>query len=130
MCAKQMPSKIVFSCKNKCWTLPNQTSRSCEIKSLHSMFLNLTNVVKDTLNGASTEVIQQKGEMFSLIRTTSCFNWITVVAILWARVSCHLALQEACLRMRITLGFIFIRSLVYAICVLGRLRSGSRVALN
>ena len=54
----------------------------------------------------------------------------TVVAIFWARVLCHLALQGAHFRVRITLGVILIRSLACAICVSGRLRSGSGVALN
>ena len=53
-----------------------------------------------------------------------------VMTIFWARVSCRLALKEACVRMRITLGIVLIRSLVCAICVPGRLRSGSGVALN
>ena len=41
----------------------------------------------------------------------------------------RLALKGACFRMRMTLGVVIIRSLVCAICVQGRLRSGSGVAL-
>ena len=58
-----------------------------------------------------------------------CCDYVVVV-ILWARVSCRLTLKDACFRMRITLGVVLIRSLVCAICVPGRLRSGSGVALN
>ena len=47
-----------------------------------------------------------------------------VVAILSARD------EEACFRMRVTLGVILIRSLVYTKHVPGRLWSGSGVALN
>ena len=54
----------------------------------------------------------------------------SVVAIFWARVSDRLVVEDACFRMRITLGVILIRSLVRAICVPGHLRSGSGVALN
>ena len=50
-----------------------------------------------------------------------------VVDILWARVS--LALRDARFRMKNTLGVVLIRSLVSAICILGRLRSNSGVAL-
>ena len=53
-----------------------------------------------------------------------------VVAIFWARVSRRLVVEDACFRMRITLEAVLIRSLVRAICVPGRLRSGSGVALN
>ena len=44
--------------------------------------------------------------------------------------SCHLPVKYARIRMRITLGVILIRSLVSAVCVAGRLPSGSGVALN
>ena len=53
-----------------------------------------------------------------------------VVAIFWARVSCRLVVEDACFRMRITLGVVLIRSLVSAKCVPGRIRSGSGAALN
>ena len=53
-----------------------------------------------------------------------------VVAFFWARVLCHLVVEEACFRMRVTLGVILIRSLAYAKYLPGRLRSGSGVALN
>ena len=53
-----------------------------------------------------------------------------VVAIFWAKVLCRLVVENACFRMKITLGVVLICSLVCAICVLGRLRSGSGVALN
>ena len=47
------------------------------------------------------------------------------VAIFWARVSRRLVVEDACFRIRITLGVVLIRSLVWAICVKGRLRSCS-----
>ena len=37
---------------------------------------------------------------------------------------------DACFRMRITLGVLLIRSVVYVVCVPGRLWSGSGVGLN
>ena len=52
------------------------------------------------------------------------------MTISWAIVSCHLAMDDAPFRMRITLGFVLIRSLVSAVCVPGRLQSDSRVAFN
>ena len=52
------------------------------------------------------------------------------VAIFWARVLCHLVVEDACSRMRVTLGVILIRSLAYTKYVPGRLRRGSRVAVN
>ena len=50
-----------------------------------------------------------------------------VVAIFWARVSRRLVVEDACFRIRITLRFVIIRSLVYSVCVPGRLRSSSGV---
>ena len=49
-----------------------------------------------------------------------------VVAIFWARVLCHLAVEDACVRMRVSLGVILIRSLACTKYDPGRLRSGSR----
>ena len=57
-------------------------------------------------------------------------SWHHVVVFFWAKVSCRLALQETRFTMRILVRVILIRSPVCAICVPGRLRSGSRVALN
>ena len=53
-----------------------------------------------------------------------------VVAIFWARVLRRLVVEEACFRMRLTLGVVLICSLVCAICVPGLLRSGSGVTLS
>ena len=53
-----------------------------------------------------------------------------VVAIFWPRVLRCLVLEDACFRMRITLGVVLIRSLACTQCVPGGLRSGSGVALN
>ena len=58
------------------------------------------------------------------------FQLDLVVAIFWARVLCHLVVEEACFRVRVTLGVILIRSLVNTKHVPGRLRSGSGVALD
>ena len=41
----------------------------------------------------------------------------TVTTIFWARVLCSLAAEDACLRMRVTLGVVLIRSLVFHVCV-------------
>ena len=49
----------------------------------------------------------------------SLSNKALVLAIFWARFSCRLALEDTCLRMRITLGVVLIRSLVCAKCVWG-----------
>ena len=59
------------------------------------------------------------------IYLNSCHH---VVAFLWAKVSCRLVVEDACFSMRITLGVVFIRSLVCAKCVPGRLRSGCGMA--
>ena len=64
----------------------------------------------------------------TLVRALGMRSVICVMAIFWARVSCRLALKDACFRMRITLGVVLIRSLVCAICVPGRLRSGPELA--
>ena len=55
---------------------------------------------------------------------------LTVVAIFRARVVCRLVVEDACLLMMITVGVVLIFLLVSAICVPGRLRSSSGVALN
>ena len=55
---------------------------------------------------------------------------ITVMGVVWAKILRCLALRDPCLRMRITLAVVFIRSLVYSMCVPERLRSESGVAPN
>ena len=55
---------------------------------------------------------------------------LIVVAVFWAKVLCHLVVEEARFRMRVSLGVILIRSLVNPKDVSGRLWSGSGVALN
>ena len=57
----------------------------------------------------------------------SCYH---VVAIFWARDLCRLVVEDASLRIKITLGIVLIRSLACTQCVPRRLRSGSGVALN
>ena len=42
---------------------------------------------------------------------------VIVTTIFWARVLCSLAAQDACFRIRITLGVVLIRSLVFHVCV-------------
>ena len=41
----------------------------------------------------------------------------SVMASFWARVLCSLAAEDACFRMRITMGVVLIRSLVFHVCV-------------
>ena len=53
-----------------------------------------------------------------------------VVAIFWANFLCCLATEDACFSMRITLGVVLIRSLVWTKCVPGHFWSGSPVDLN
>ena len=50
-----------------------------------------------------------------------------VVANFWARILCSLAAEDACFRMRITLGVVLIRSLVFQGCVAECSRNGSGV---
>ena len=52
-----------------------------------------------------------------------CFA--AVRANFWARVLCSLAAEEACFRMRITLGVVLIRSLIFHVCVSECSRNGS-----
>ena len=56
------------------------------------------------------------------------FSSCGVVAIFWARVLCHLAVEEASFRMKIILGVVLIRSLACIQCVPGGLQSGSGAA--
>ena len=60
----------------------------------------------------------------------SFFLLVDVVAFFRARVLRHLVVEDACFRMRVTLGVILIRSLVYTKNIPRRLRSGSEVALK
>ena len=50
-----------------------------------------------------------------------------VMAKFWARVLCSLAAEEACFRMKITLGVVLTRSLVFHVCVWEFSRNGSGV---
>ena len=52
---------------------------------------------------------------------------VFVVAYFWATVLCNLAAEDACFRMRITLGVVLIRSLVFRVCVPECSRNGSGV---
>ena len=49
----------------------------------------------------------------------------TVTTVFWARVLCSLAAEAACFRLRITLGVVLIRSLVFHVCVPECSRNGS-----
>ena len=49
----------------------------------------------------------------------------SVTTIFWAKVSCSLTAEDACFRMRITLGVVLIRSLVFHVCVPEGSRNGS-----
>ena len=49
----------------------------------------------------------------------------TVTTIFWAKVLCSLAAEDACFRMRVILGVVFIRSLVFHLCVPECSRNGS-----
>ena len=51
-----------------------------------------------------------------------------VLAVFWAKVSRRLVVKDACFRMRISLGVVLFRTLVFAMSVPGRLWSGSGVA--
>ena len=53
-----------------------------------------------------------------------------VTALFSANFSHYLVAENACFRMRITLGVVLIRSLVCTKCVPGHIRSGSEMALN
>ena len=68
-----------------------------------------------------------KAAMYYIKRYVVCR---TVVAFVWARVLCHLAVEDARFRMRVTLGVVLIRSLVRTKYVPGRHRSDSGVALK
>ena len=50
---------------------------------------------------------------------------VTVMAIFWARILCSLAAEDACFRMRITLGVVLVRSVVSHVCVPERFRNES-----
>ena len=52
-------------------------------------------------------------------------RWLSVIVPFCARVLFPLTVEETCFRMRIILGVVLIRSLVYTWCVPGGLRSGS-----
>ena len=49
----------------------------------------------------------------------------TCQADFWARVLCSLASEDACFRMKITLGVVLLQSLVFHVCVLDCSRNGS-----
>ena len=54
------------------------------------------------------------------------FHGVDVVTtIFWAKVLCSLTAEDACFRMRITLGVVLIRSLVFHVCVPECSRNGS-----
>ena len=55
---------------------------------------------------------------------------ISVIGVVWAKNLCCLALRDPSFRMKINLGVVLIRSLVYVMSVSGCLRSRSGVALE
>ena len=54
---------------------------------------------------------------------------VTFLAVFWARILRHLAVEEARFRMTIILGVVLIRSLACSQCVPGGLQSGAGVVL-
>ena len=51
-------------------------------------------------------------------------GFVTVTTIFWAKVLCNMAAEDACFRMRSTLGVVLIRSPVFHICVPEGSRNG------
>ena len=68
--------------------------------------------------------------IFLAIACLFCNSCHHVTAIFLARLSHRLVAEDACFRMKITLGVVLIRSLVCTECVPGHHRSGSGFALN
>ena len=75
--------------------------------------VQMTECVENDPN-ASTEEPEQSNIGTEIIDATSK---AVVTTIFWARVLCSLAAEDACFRMRITLGVVLIRSLVSHVCV-------------
>ena len=74
-----------------------------------------------------TPVTMSRWHRLSLsLSLNSCHH---VTAFLWARALCHVTVEEARFRMRITMGVVLIRSLVCTKCAPGGLRNGSGVAV-
>ena len=64
-------------------------------------------------------------ELLSLENLDFIASFVAVTTVFWARVLCSLAAEDACFKMRITLGVVFIRSLVFHVCVPECSRNGS-----
>ena len=75
----------------------------------------------------------QSGKFFSLHDLVMMYgpssSSACVTTIFWARVLCSLATEDACFRMRITLGVVLIRSLVFHVCVPECSQNGSGMRL-
>ena len=65
------------------------------------------------------------------IHSLECLEMLLLLAVVmanvWARVFCSLVAEDACFRMRITLEVVFIRSLVFHVCVSEYSRNDSGV---
>ena len=66
--------------------------------------------------------------VFNFVLIVNLFSF-SVTTIFRARVLCSLAAEDACFRMRITLGVVLIRSLVFHVCVPECSRNGSGMRL-
>ena len=59
--------------------------------------------------------------------TINFWDLMGVTTVFWARVLCSLAAEDACFRMRVTLGIVLIRSLVSYVCVPGTVSESVRI---
>ena len=80
--------------------------------AVRNLFLNCCHYVKATAHLFWTSC-HHAGAIANL-SLNSCHH---VTTIFWAKVLCSLDAEDACFRMRITLGVVLIRSLVFHVCV-------------
>ena len=80
---------------------------------------NMKNISADQLFQSWSALIFSEPALFRTEKfsAVSELNSAVVMANFWARVLCSLAAEDACFRMRMTLGVVLIRSLVFHDCV-------------
>ena len=107
----------------KCWICNDSSEK------LDNNFRDNPNLKQKLRRAARNSYLQNAGQSYAfspiVFFNESDYDSTIVTTVFWARVLCSLAVEDACFRMRITLGVVLIRSLVFHVCVPECSRNGS-----
>ena len=109
--SRQSVLELLSPCHGHCEFLLSRAIANLSLNSCHHV-TTVTNFSCNSCHHVTT------------VTNFSCNSCHHVTTIFWAKVLCSLAAEDACFRMRITLGVVLIRSLVFHVCVPEGSRNG------